>query len=145
MAGAQTDDIGKTTGDFVIRRADGIFAYQLCAAVNDAAPGITEVVRGADLLPSTGRQHYLRKLLGLRSPGYAHIPVVTDADGRKLSKRHADDPLNQQDSSTALRTALYHLAHFPPDNINTVDGLLSWAEAHWDIRKLIHGSRSPTG
>ncbi len=145
LAGTQRDEIQQTTGDFIIRRADGIFAYQLCAAVDDASPGVSEVVRGADLLPSTGRQLHLHKLLGLDSPGYAHIPLVTGSDNQKLSKRYPDDPLNQQQPVSALQAALKHLRHSPPSNVTTIDGLLSWALAHWDIRKLIYGSGSTSG
>ena len=75
-------------GDFALRRSDGVFAYQLAAAVDDAAMGITEVVRGEDLLPSTPRQILLLRLLGAALPRYAHVPLVRDAQGRRLAKRH---------------------------------------------------------
>lgn len=136
IAGPQSDDIQHNGGDFVIHRADGVFAYQLCAAIDDAAPNITEVVRGADLLPSTGRQQYLQQLLGLTSPQYAHIPVVNGRDGRKLSKHHADAPLAYQQPLEAMRAALNHLQHPAPAYIQTFDGLLSWALKCWDIRRL---------
>ena len=77
-------------GDFVVRRADGVFAYQLAVVVDDALSGVTEVVRGNDLLFSTPRQIYLQRLLGLKTPRYYHIPLLTDAEGRRLSKRDGD-------------------------------------------------------
>ena len=77
-------------GDFVVRRADGVFAYQLAVVVDDALSGVTEVVRGNDLLFSTPRQIYLQRMLGFSTPNYYHIPLLTDAEGRRLSKRDGD-------------------------------------------------------
>lgn len=146
IAGTQCDDITHNGGDFVVRRADGLFAYQLCTAIDDAAPGITEVVRGADLLPSTSPQIHVQQSLHLTTPRYAHIPVITDAHGNKLSKRHADDPISEQQPAPALRRVLTHLAHPPPENIAGADGLLAWALRHWDIRRLTAaGSASNSG
>ncbi|HET7557360.1 MAG TPA: tRNA glutamyl-Q(34) synthetase GluQRS [Rhodanobacteraceae bacterium] len=93
-------------GDFVIRRADGPFAYQLACAVDDAAQGISEVVRGADLLDSTPRQIFLLRMLGLREPAYLHLPVLLDAGGAKLSKSEGAAAIDADDPLPALRTAL---------------------------------------
>lgn len=90
-------------GDFVLRRADGLWAYQLAVVVDDAAQGITDVVRGADLLDSTPRQLLLQRALGLPTPGYAHLPLLLDADGRKLSKSCAAMPVDPDDPMPALR------------------------------------------
>jgi glutamyl-tRNA synthetase len=86
--GAQEVDVAAATGDFVVARADGIPAYQLAVVVDDAAMGITDVVRGDDLLPSTGRQLLLYAALGLTAPRFAHVPLVVGEDGARLAKRH---------------------------------------------------------
>ncbi|HEX4458729.1 MAG TPA: glutamate--tRNA ligase family protein, partial [Polyangia bacterium] len=86
--GAQADDVAATIGDFVIRRADGVTAYQLAVVVDDAAMAISDVLRGDDLLGSTGRQLLLYRALGLIAPRFAHVPLVLGPDGNRLSKRH---------------------------------------------------------
>ncbi|MEM8559635.1 MAG: tRNA glutamyl-Q(34) synthetase GluQRS [Bacteroidota bacterium] len=91
VQGPLTQDVAAETGDFVLKRRDGVYAYQLAVVVDDIAMGVTEVVRGADLLDSTGRQIQLIRALGGEEPAYAHVPIVVNADGEKLSKR--DDAL----------------------------------------------------
>ena len=88
--GPYAENLAAECGDFVIRRADGVFAYQLATAVDDGLMGVTEVVRGRDLIRSTARQLWLQRTLGLPSPVYGHIPLLTDWDGRRLSKRDGD-------------------------------------------------------
>lgn len=88
--GPYAQDLASECGDFVIRRSDGVFAYQLVCVVDDAASGVTEVVRGADLLSSTPRQIFLQRLLGYETPSYAHHPLLVDTQGRRLSKRDRD-------------------------------------------------------
>ena len=122
-------DIG---GDFIIRRADGLFAYQLAVVVDDDFQGVTQVVRGADLLDSTGRQICLQKALGLVSPDYMHLPVVISADGKKLSKRIQADPVKDREPASALGQALKFLGQNPPSGLS-LNGLWEWALEHWNI------------
>ena len=91
--GEHTENLLRDCGDFYLRRADGVFAYQLAVVVDDARMGVTEVVRGSDLLSSTARQLYLYRLLGLQAPQFAHCPLLLAADGRRLSKRDGDQSL----------------------------------------------------
>lgn len=107
-------NLGEQVGDFVLRRSDGLHAYQLAVVVDDAEQGIDEVVRGADLLDSTPRQIFLQRLLGLPTPGYLHLPLVLDEDGRKLSKQLRSRPVDARDPLPALRDALRHLGQHVP-------------------------------
>jgi glutamyl-Q tRNA(Asp) synthetase len=105
LQGRQRFDMA-ALGDFVVRRVEGLYAYQLAVVVDDAFQGITQVVRGADLIDSTPRQIHLQKLLGLPEPGYAHLPLLLDAEGRKLSKSMAAVPVDGADPMPALTVAL---------------------------------------
>ena len=111
------ENLERDCGDFLLRRSDGMFAYQLAVVVDDAAMGITEVVRGADLLSSTPRQLYLYQLLGLTPPEFYHFPLLLAPDGRRLSKRDADaglDSLRGRVTAEALLGKLAQLAGFHP-------------------------------
>ena len=103
--GRQCQDVARGVGDFVLQRADGIHAYQLAVVVDDAAQGVTDVVRGEDLVDSTARQIVLQRLLGVPTPRYLHTPLVVAADGSKLSKQTGARPLDLADPLVALRTA----------------------------------------
>jgi len=107
--GPQRQDVEQEVGDFVLRRADGLWAYQLAVVVDDALQDITQVVRGADLLDSTPRQIFLQRRLGCPQPEYAHIPLVLDAGGHKLSKSEWAAALADEDRFEAFRTAWRHL------------------------------------
>jgi glutamyl-Q tRNA(Asp) synthetase len=103
--GAQHQDVTHTVGDFVLRRADGLWAYQLAVVVDDAAQGITHVVRGEDLADNTPRQIHLQRVLGLPTPSYLHAPLVLGADGEKLSKQNGARALDVSDPLSTLRAA----------------------------------------
>jgi len=104
-AGAQSQHVAETVGDFVLRRADGLWAYQLAVVVDDAAQGVTDVVRGMDLMDNTARQVLLQKALGLPTPRYLHIPLVLSENGEKLSKQHGAQALDLTDPGACLREA----------------------------------------
>lgn len=107
-------DLGSQVGDFVVRRSDGVFTYQLAVVVDDAEQGVTEVVRGADLLDSTPRQIFLQRLLGLPTPQYLHLPLVLDESGRKLSKQMRSRPVDTSNPKPALLEALKFLGQSVP-------------------------------
>jgi len=124
LQGAQAENLREVAGDVVIRRVEGLWSYQLACVVDDADQGITHVVRGADLLDSTARQIHLQRLLGLPTPGYLHLPLVLDAEGRKLSKSTAALPVDPQDPLPALREALLRLGVLAPSVAATPEALL---------------------
>ena len=124
LQGPQSENLMEVAGDFVIRRVEGFWAYQLACVVDDGDQGITHVVRGADLLDSTARQMYLQRLLGLNTPAYLHLPLVLDADGRKLSKSVASLPVDPADPLPALRLALERLGVKAPASPATPRDLL---------------------
>ena len=113
LCGRFAQDVSTDVGDFVLLRADGCWAYQLAVVVDDAEQGITDVVRGADLLDSTPRQILLQRALGLPTPRYAHLPLIVDGDGRKLSKSLAAVPVDGDDPLPALRLAWRALGQRP--------------------------------
>ncbi|MEE4175443.1 MAG: tRNA glutamyl-Q(34) synthetase GluQRS [Xanthomonadales bacterium] len=131
LQGPQTENLAETSGDFVVRRADGFYAYQLAVVVDDAWQGITEVVRGADLLDSTGRQRYLQSVLGFPHPRTLHLPIVLDDEGRKLGKRFGADPVERLPTLEALGAALRFLGHPPPDH-GSLEARWRWAIANWN-------------
>lgn len=135
IQGPTTSNLDRDIGDYVLLRADGIFAYQLAVVVDDAFQGITHVVRGADLLASTPRQIHLQRALGLPTPVYAHHPVATGSDGAKLSKQNLADPVDSMPPETALSLALAFLGHPPPRGIDC-PGLLDWARHNWDFSRV---------
>lgn len=127
LQGTVAQSVEQEVGDFVVFRADGTFAYQLAVVVDDAEQGVTDVVRGADLIDSTPRQIHLQRLLGLPTPRYLHVPVAVTAAGEKLSKQKDA----AEGSSRDLRAALAFLGHAAPGDV--ADGeLLEWAKGAWN-------------
>lgn len=126
--------LGREVGDFVIRRRDGLYAYQLAVVLDDAWQGVTDIVRGADLLDSTPRQLYLQELLGLPQPRYLHVPLITQPDGNKLSKSYRSPPLAEDQATALLLRALRALGQMPGNELDaaTPREVLNWGIAHWD-------------
>lgn len=138
VQGPQQEDLTSEVGDFVVLRADGLFAYQLAVVVDDAEAGVTHVVRGADLLDSTGRQIYLQQRLGSPTPAYAHLPVVVNAAGEKLSKQTLATAVDDWRPEAVLLAALTFLGQNPPLDLNhaTLRDVHEWALAHWSLARV---------
>jgi len=133
IRGTISQNIAREIGDFILKRADGLFAYQLAVVVDDAYQDITDVVRGADLLTSTPRQIYLQHLLDFPTPNYKHLPLVTGKNGKKLSKRLGSDPINMTDSVAVLISALSFLNQpLPPEHPANIAEFWRWAIAQWN-------------
>lgn len=140
IQGEYTQRIESAIGDFIIKRRDGLFAYQLAVVVDDAAQGITHIVRGADLIDSTARQIHLQRLLGLPTPYYLHIPVVTNAAGQKLSKQTLAAGIGTAAVNRILIHALTHLRQTTAamhEQMPT-SKLLQLASAQWQIALIPH-------
>jgi len=135
IQGRVAEDVRRDVGDFVLKRADGLFAYQLATVVDDAEAGVTDVVRGIDLMLSTPRQILLQQALGLPTPRYAHFPVVVDAGGQKLSKQSLARAVTGFSPSQLVFDALSCLGQEPPDALlgAPVGALWSWAIEHWSM------------
>ncbi len=129
--GPQQQDLASEVGDFVLKRADGQWAYQLAVVVDDADAGITDIVRGADLLDSTARQIYLQRCLSLPTPRYLHVPVVTDDHGEKLSKQTQAQSIDDARPLDALATASRHLGLHRASEATTLDTFYEVAIGEW--------------
>jgi len=143
-AGPQQQALDETVGDFVLRRADGLWSYQLAVVVDDADAGITDIVRGADLLDNTPRQIWLQRCLGLPSPRTLHLPLVRNAAGEKLSKQTGARALDRSDVMGELRRAWTHLG-FAPLGADTPaaflrEAIVQWAE-QWTRRPAAYNAR----
>jgi len=138
LRGQISQRLESETGDFVLRRADGIYAYQLAVVVDDAKQGITHVVRGADLLDSTPRQIYLQKLLGYPTIKYMHLPVVVNNQGKKLSKQNLATPLDISNPVAQLIATVSFLGQEPPTELlkNSISSFWEWAIKNWCPEKI---------
>lgn len=140
LQGRKKQNLRESAGDFVIKRVEGFYAYQLACVVDDAWQGVTQVVRGNDLLDSTPRQIWLQRCLGLPTPGYLHLPLALDAGGRKLSKSEHAHPVDPNDPLPALRRALAFLDLPSANEAMSAEALLAYALARFDPAALPHCS-----
>ncbi|CAM4372092.1 tRNA glutamyl-Q(34) synthetase GluQRS [Bordetella tumbae] len=137
--GPQQQNVAQAVGDFVLRRADGLWAYQLAVVVDDAEQGVTDIVRGADLLSSTARQRILARLLGAEPPRVMHVPLITDPDsGLKLSKQNGAAPLDTA-QPLAMLTQAWQALGFAPIAASTPEMLLAQAIPQWAQRFPYNG------
>ena len=145
IQGAQAQQLEQEIGDFVLKRADGLFAYQLAVVIDDHEQGVTNVVRGSDLLASTPRQIYLQKMMGFPTPSYAHVPIVTNANGEKLSKQTLAKPIQTTNPEASLWQALHFLGQSPPESLchEPLNNIWGWAMSHWDIVRIPKQISSP--
>lgn len=134
VQGMYGQHVGREVGDFIIRRRDGLYAYQLAVVFDDGAQGVTDIVRGADLLDSTPRQLYLQELLGLSQPRYLHVPLIVQPDGHKLGKSYRSPPLTPEQATPLLLRALRALGQTTDDSLAHASPreVLDWGIAHWD-------------
>jgi len=145
IQGWQQEDLEHDSGDYVVLRADGLFAYQLAVVVDDGEAGITHIVRGADLLDSTARQIHLQGLLGMPQPAYAHLPVATNAAGEKLSKQTLAQAIDEQPPAAALVAALRFLGQAPPTALARAPlaEVWQWARQYWCLAAIPRRRHAP--
>ncbi|MDX1334203.1 MAG: tRNA glutamyl-Q(34) synthetase GluQRS [Gammaproteobacteria bacterium] len=138
LQGEYCQNLSKDIGDFVIRRADGFIAYQLATVIDDDAQGVTDVVRGIDLLDSTPRQIHLQRLLGLTQPRYLHLPVAVNQHHEKLSKKTHARALDCDQATRQLTEAMRFLNQSPPRDLAwaSVEEFWDWARSNWSSRML---------
>jgi glutamyl-Q tRNA(Asp) synthetase len=138
IQGVQQEQLECEVGDFILLRADGLFAYQLAVVVDDAIDGITHVVRGADLLDSTARQIHLQRLLGYATPEYAHLPVAVNRAGEKLSKQTLAPAIGDDAVERTWLATLGFLGQNPPYGLGEacLDEIRAWAVTNWSPEKV---------
>lgn len=139
LQGEYRQELERDIGDFVLLRADGFWAYQLAVVVDDAAQGVTDIVRGADLLVSTPRQIAVQRALGVATPSYCHLPLMVNAAGEKLSKQTLAPAIDAKSAAAELRQALTRLGHAPPAEAGDVAELWQWARGNWQLARVPAG------
>lgn len=136
LQGRQEFALGNISGDFILKRRDQLYAYQLAVVVDDYEDNISDIVRGSDLLDSTPRQIFLQLQLELPTPRYLHLPLILDTDGSKLSKQSRSPALDDRQPTKNLRQALHYLQQPSPPPELQLDALLQWAIAHWQLSSI---------
>lgn len=138
LQGEISQNLASEHGDFIVKRKDGIIAYQLACVVDDQRQKVNRVVRGYDLLDSTPKQQYLQYLLGYPSPQYMHIPLIVDREGHKLSKQTRAEAVSQNQAGPTLFLLLTLLKQNPPLDLRlaAIDSILEWAIEHWQAERL---------
>ncbi|RPC86662.1 tRNA glutamyl-Q(34) synthetase GluQRS [Neisseria meningitidis] len=136
IVGGYAQNLAGDIGDFVLLRADGYWAYQLAVVADDAEQSVTHIVRGQDLLVSTPRQIYLQQCLGVPTPQYAHLPLLTNAQGQKWSKQTLAPALDLNRREQLLRQVFRYLKLPEAPETDRPAELLDWAVAHWDMGKV---------
>jgi len=150
IIGQYQQNLKTELGDFVVRRRDGLFSYQLAVVVDDEFQAISHIMRGADLLDSTPRQIYLQQCLGYKTPDYAHLPLALNAQGQKLSKQNQALELPEGNESEHLWAALHWLQQSPPEQLQrqSVAEILAWGIEHWAVKTVtdhLQDSLAPEG
>ena len=145
LQGLRRENPEQLFGDFPIRRADGFYAYQLAVVLDDAAQGVTHVVRGIDIMSSTSRQIALQQRLGLQQPQYCHLPVLSGDNGQKLSKQNLATPIPQDYDPALMLWVLEALGMKPPQFLHKEkpQAALIWATEHWQPRQLLRTESIP--
>ena len=138
LQGAHCQQLEKDHGDFILKRKDGIIAYQFAVVIDDYLQQITHIVRGMDLLDATPKQIYVQQLLGFTAPNYSHVPIIIDAQGQKLSKQSHAQAVNVTNPAQLLCSLLVLLKQNPPAELIDAsrDEVLQWAICHWQINAL---------
>ena len=138
VMGEQSQNIKQQCGDFIIKRRDGLFAYQLAVVVDDALQNVTEIVRGSDLLDSTERQIYLQQLLGYPTPAYCHLPLAVDAGGNKISKSEGAAKVDIKNREKLICSVLEFLGQDPPADLSgcNLNDIWKWGADNWNIGQV---------
>ncbi len=138
IQGQQQQRLDTEVGDFVIRRKDGLYAYQLAVVIDDADQGVNQIVRGYDLLSSTSRQIYLQQRLGITPPQYSHIPILVNSQGQKLSKQTYASAIDPNQPTASLFQALRLLGQNPPQHLRATSTreMLDWGVQHWQLHQV---------
>jgi len=138
LQGEKNYQLDQQIGDFIIKRKDNIFAYQLAVVVDDYLQGVTDVVRGLDLLNSTPKQLYLQKTLSYPHPRYSHVPIIVNSSGQKLSKQTCAQAVSLDNPTQTLYLLLEYLQQYPPRSLkkSSIKRILDWAVEHWNYQQL---------